>query len=83
MAGSDARAPCGLQDLSLLIALSNRPRTVCRRAERDTVALAAREAINPLAIRFLNRLSDHLFVLARTLNDGGRGDILWRPGANR
>ena len=58
-------------------------RTVCRRAERDTVALAARETINPLAIKFLNRLSDHLFVLARTLNDGGRGDILWRPGANR
>ena len=53
------------------------------RAERDTVALAARETINPLAIKFLNRLSDHLFVLARTLNDGGRGDILWRPGANR
>ena len=58
-------------------------RTICRRAERDVVALAAQEPVNPLAIQFVNRLSDHLFVLARTLNDEGRGDILWRPGANR
>jgi cob(I)alamin adenosyltransferase len=58
-------------------------RTICRRAERDAVALAAKEHVNPLAIKFLNRLSDHLFVLARILNDEGRADILWRPGANR
>ncbi len=58
-------------------------RTVCRRAERETTALAAREAVNPEALKYINRLSDHLFVLARTLNDGGRADALWRPGANR
>lgn len=58
-------------------------RTVCRRAERGMTALAEREAINPEALKYVNRLSDHLFVLARTLNDGGRADVLWRPGANR
>ncbi len=58
-------------------------RTVCRRAERGVTALAEREAIHPAALKYVNRLSDHLFVLARTLNDGGRADVLWRPGANR
>jgi cob(I)alamin adenosyltransferase len=58
-------------------------RTVSRRAERLVVALAEVEPVNPVAIRFINRLSDHLFVLARHLNDGGRRDVLWRPGANR
>ncbi len=58
-------------------------RTVTRRAERLMCALAAREAVNPLAIRFVNRLSDHLFVLGRHLNEDGAGDVLWRPGANR
>jgi cob(I)alamin adenosyltransferase len=58
-------------------------RTVCRRAERETVALAAVEAVNPEAVRYLNRLSDWLFVAARIANDGGAGDILWVPGANR
>ena len=58
-------------------------RTVCRRAERGMTALAARGAINPEALKYINRLSDHLFVLARTLNDGGKADVLWRPGANR
>ena len=58
-------------------------RTVVRRAERLTVALAERETINPEAIKYLNRLSDHLFVLARAANDRGRSDVLWRPGANR
>ena len=58
-------------------------RTVCRRAERGVTALAGREAVNPEALKYINRLSDHLFVLARTLNDGGRADVLWRPGANR
>lgn len=54
-------------------------RAVCRRAERTLVALAEREAVNPEALRYLNRLSDLLFVLARVLNrDAGRGDVLWR-----
>jgi len=58
-------------------------RTVTRRAERLTVAAAEQEPINPVAIQYLNRLSDHLFVLARHLNDRGRADVLWVPGANR
>lgn len=57
-------------------------RTVVRRAERQVVALAAQEAVNPALIRYLNRLSDHLFVLGRKLN-GPTGDVLWVPGANR
>jgi len=48
-------------------------RAVCRRAERDCVALAEREAINPVAIEYLNRLSDLLFVCAREANDHGHG----------
>ena len=56
-------------------------RTIVRRAERRVVALAARERVDPAVVRYLNRLSDHLFVLARWLNDRGRGDVLWRPGA--
>ena len=58
-------------------------RTVARRAERLIVALAAREAVNPEAIIYINRLSDHLFVLARFLNDRGKRDVLWEPGATR
>jgi cob(I)alamin adenosyltransferase len=58
-------------------------RTVVRRAERLAVALADQETLNPEAIKYLNRLSDHLFVLARVSNDNGRSDVLWRPGANR
>ena len=57
-------------------------RTVCRRAERRTVALNAVEPINPHAIAYLNRLSDLLFVLARVANDDGRGDLLWEPGSS-
>ena len=57
-------------------------RTVARRAEREVVRLAADEAVTPALIRYLNRLSDHLFVLARALNDNGAGDILWVPGGN-
>jgi len=56
-------------------------RTVVRRAERLVVGLARAEAVNPEVVRFLNRLSDHLFVLGRRLNAGG--DVLWVPGANR
>jgi cob(I)alamin adenosyltransferase len=58
-------------------------RTVVRRAERLTTELASREPVNPAAIRYLNRLSDHLFVLGRFLNDKGAADVLWVPGANR
>ena len=46
-------------------------------------ALAARQAVNPEAIKYINRLSDHLFVLARRLNDNGAADVLWVPGAAR
>lgn len=56
-------------------------RTVARRAERAVVALAAEEQVNPAVIRYLNRLSDYLFVLARGLNNDGADDVLWRPGA--
>jgi cob(I)alamin adenosyltransferase len=58
-------------------------RTVVRRAERLITELARTEAVNPSAIAYINRLSDHLFVLARHLNDKGGRDVLWRPGANR
>jgi cob(I)alamin adenosyltransferase len=58
-------------------------RTVCRRAERRVVTLGKTEALNPAALKYINRLSDHLFVLARHLNGDGKADILWRPGANR
>ncbi len=58
-------------------------RTVTRRAERAVVRLAADEPVTPDALRYLNRLSDHLFVLARVLNGNGAGDVLWVPGANR
>jgi cob(I)alamin adenosyltransferase len=58
-------------------------RTVTRRAERLAVALARAEAVNPAVVRYLNRLSDHLFVLGRVLNAGGAADVLWVPGANR
>jgi cob(I)alamin adenosyltransferase len=58
-------------------------RTIVRRAERRVVTLAREETVNPEVIRYLNRLSDHLFVLGRKLNANGAGDVLWVPGANR
>ena len=58
-------------------------RTVARRAERLVSELATIETVNRAAFRYLNRLSDHLFQLARLLNDGGRQDVLWIPGAHR
>jgi cob(I)alamin adenosyltransferase len=58
-------------------------RTVCRRAERSVVTLSRAEKVNSHALIYLNRLSDFLFVLARVANDGGKGDVLWVPGANR
>ncbi len=61
-------------------------RTVCRRAERlvsELVAHEGAERVNGEVLRYLNRLSDLLFVLARVANDGGRADVLWRPGARQ
>jgi len=58
-------------------------RAIARRAETAMVALAAQEMINASALRYANRLSDHLFVMARTANDGVMGDVLWIPGENR
>ncbi|WP_299551991.1 cob(I)yrinic acid a,c-diamide adenosyltransferase [uncultured Tateyamaria sp.] len=58
-------------------------RTVARRAERLAVELATMEAVNPAAVKYLNRLSDWFFVAARIANDGGKDDVLWVPGANR
>ena len=60
-------------------------RTVVRRAERRVVTLAAAQkaATNPETVKYLNRLSDLLFVLSRVANRGGAGDVLWVPGANR
>ncbi len=69
-----------------LAAALHMARTVTRRAERATVLLAAREgagATNPEVVRYLNRLSDLLFVLARVANNDGAADVLWTPGANR
>jgi cob(I)alamin adenosyltransferase len=56
-------------------------RTVVRRAERHAVTAARAEPVNPAAIQYLNRLSDHLFVAARAANPCG--DVLWVPGATR
>jgi cob(I)alamin adenosyltransferase len=65
-------------------ALAHLARTVCRRAERRVVALGRREAVSDAVRRYLNRLSDLLFVLGRVLNkDAGRGDVLWQQGKNR
>jgi cob(I)alamin adenosyltransferase len=60
-------------------------RTVCRRAEREAVRLAGIEGerVNPEAVKYLNRLSDLLFVAARRANRNGADDVLWRPGAGR
>ena len=58
-------------------------RAAVRRAERRMVALVAEAPVNPAALTYVNRLSDLLFVLARALNGGGAGDVLWTPGANR
>ncbi len=58
-------------------------RTVCRRAERRVVTLGRSETINNDSLRYLNRLSDLLFVLARVLARADRGEVLWQPGKNR
>ncbi|MNW14316.1 Cob(I)yrinic acid a,c-diamide adenosyltransferase [compost metagenome] len=60
-------------------------RTICRRAERLMVELsvAENEIVSPEALKYVNRLSDFLFVAARFANDMGKADILWIPGKNR
>lgn len=58
-------------------------RATVRRAERTTIAAARSVPVNPLAVAYLNRLSDYLFVAARAVNHPAGGDVLWRPGANR
>ncbi|MDA0708348.1 MAG: cob(I)yrinic acid a,c-diamide adenosyltransferase [Proteobacteria bacterium] len=58
-------------------------RTTIRRADRLLVKVSEEEEISPLAIKYLNRLSDHLFVLGRKTNNNGKDDVLWIPGANR
>ncbi len=58
-------------------------RTVSRRAERDVIELSEAETINPEAVKYLNRLSDLMFVLSRHCNQDGSDDVLWVPGANR
>jgi cob(I)alamin adenosyltransferase len=58
-------------------------RTICRRAERLVCELSGAETINHAALQYLNRLSDHLFVMARFLNARGKKDVLWKPGLNR
>ncbi len=68
---------------SALAAHLHHARTVARRAERDVTRLAEAETINPLALKYINRLSDHLFVLARFVNGKGADDVLWVPGQNR
>ncbi|MGH6782871.1 MAG: cob(I)yrinic acid a,c-diamide adenosyltransferase [Sphingomonadaceae bacterium] len=58
-------------------------RSVVRRAERSAVAAARDVALNPQALAYINRLSDHLFVLARLIASRAGGDVLWQPGATR
>ena len=58
-------------------------RTVCRRAERLICELAQHEPVNDAAIHYINRLTDHLFLLARHLNGDGATDVLWIPGGHR
>lgn len=58
-------------------------RATTRAAERAMTELSGETTINPAALAYINRLSDLLFVLARTLNDGGAADVKWVPGANR
>ncbi len=68
---------------SALAAHLHLARAIARRAEAVILELSAKEDINAAALRYANRLSDHLFVMARAANDGGMGDVLWVPGKNR
>jgi len=68
---------------SLAVSLIHQARCIVRRAERAAVALNQAEPVNPQALAYLNRLSDHLFVAARHLAASEGGDVLWQPGATR
>lgn len=68
---------------SMAVALAHMARATVRRAEREAVALAQTDEVNPHALTYLNRLSDHLFVTARAIAAGEGGDVLWQPGATR
>ena len=68
---------------SAAVAALHVARAVVRRAERAAVVLAAAERVNPHAVAYLNRLSDHLFVAARSVAAAEGGDVLWQPGATR
>lgn len=68
---------------TLLASYLHQCRTVARRAERLTVGISEQESINPDTIKYLNRLSDWFFVMARVTNNNGKDDILWIPGASR
>ena len=71
--------PGGTQGAALL----HVARTVVRRAEREIVEIAFQEPVTPAVIRYMNRLSDLLFVLARAENEEGKAEVIWQPGANR
>ncbi|HEY1941047.1 MAG TPA: cob(I)yrinic acid a,c-diamide adenosyltransferase [Roseiarcus sp.] len=70
---------------SAAAAALHQARAICRRAERSIVALAASEGetVGAPALAYINRLSDYLFVAARSANDAGRADVLWVPGASQ
>ena len=68
---------------SELAARLHMARATARRAERAVSALGIAEPVNPAALAYINRLSDYLFVLARTAAAAAGGDVLWQPGANR
>jgi cob(I)alamin adenosyltransferase len=68
---------------STAVAALHMARSVVRRAERTAVSAAAQVALNPAALAYLNRLSDHLFVAARFVASRSGGDVLWVPGASR
>ncbi|GAA3997120.1 cob(I)yrinic acid a,c-diamide adenosyltransferase [Sphingomonas humi] len=68
---------------SRAVAALHLARATVRRAERWTVALGEEEPLNPHALAYLNRLSDHLFVMARHVAAASGGEVLWKPGATR
>lgn len=68
---------------SALSAWLHLARTAVRRTERRMTALAEEESVNKQAMRYINRLSDHLFVMARVANENGASDVLWVPGEHR
>ena len=82
-AGLNALTSFVLPGGSLASAHLHLARAITRRAECDVAELAGAESINPELLKFLNRLSDLLFVLARQANDNGASDVLWQPGLHR